>query len=228
MKKILLLAVAYLISLSSWGQNRDVSGTIVSERGVPVKNIKLSVMSLPISTKTNKNGEFTLKKVRSDDSIVIHVNKKAYARFVLGENDSLKLVLSDKAVAIHNQKNNTAIEDLPIVVGTLYNNETIATSTITAKMIERTNPLTIADAIRGQIPGVNLHTEAGTSYITMRGAKSLNLSEHSLIVVDGMETTFDSANSISVYDVESIEVNKDGFGYGVKGANGVVIIKTKK
>ena len=222
MKKIFLLIITYLISTSSWGQDKNVSGIIVSEKGIPVKNIKLSIVNLPISTKTNKNGEFILKKVRSEDSIVIHVNKKAYARFRLGDNDSLKLVLSNKTIALNNQ-GNAPIGELPIVSGTILN-ENSSPSIITSKMIERTNPLTIADAIKGQLAGVDVHD----GYITMRGEKTLNMSNNSLIIVDGMEATFDYANAISVYDVECIEANKSGFGYGTKGACGVLIITTKK
>jgi outer membrane receptor protein involved in Fe transport len=126
------------------------------------------------------------------------------------------------------QEEATSIE-IPFVTGTLYNNETRAMSVITSEMIERMNSLTIADAIKGLVPGVNVQTDStGESFVTMRGNKSLNLSRNALIIVDGMETTFDHANGMSVYDVESIEINKDGFGYGIKGANGVITIKTKK
>lgn len=222
MKKLLLLMLASAMHVTSWGQGRIVSGTITSENGFPVKNIRLTVAGLPISAKTNKNGVFTLKNVQSEDTLVVHVAKKAYIKFPLGDNDSLKLVLSDKTVAIHNESN--TIINTPVLTGTLHNNEVRSVSLITDKMIERTNALTVAEAIKGMVPGVTI-TERG---ITMRGSKSLNLSQDALIIIDGMETTFEHANGISVQDIHSIEILKDGFGYGVKGANGVVIITTKK
>jgi Outer membrane cobalamin receptor protein len=222
MKKFFSLIIMCFICLSSWGQDRNVIGTIVSERGIPVKNIKLSVVGLPNTAKTNKNGEFTLKNVRSEDSIVINVNKKAYAKFCLGENDSLKLVLSDKTIAFHNQ-NNLPTEDILVFYGTTSKSENIASSSVvTAKMIERMNALTIEDAIKGQMAGVDVNDGA----VTMRGVKSFNMSNNALVIVDGMEMT--SLPNISAHDVESIEAIKDGFGYGVKGACGVLIIKTKR
>lgn len=220
--KNFLLILACAIYATSWGQDKNVSGTVVSETGFPIKNVKLTVVDLPVSAKTDKNGKFTLRKVRPEDTIVVHVAKKAYIRFPLGENDSLKLVLSDKTVAIHNASN--TIVNTPVLTGTLHNNETRSVTLITAKMLERTNSVTIADALRGMVPGVTV----SASSITMRGNKSLNLSQESLVIVDGMETTFEHANGISIHDIHSIEILKDGFGYGVKGANGVVIIKTKK
>ncbi len=227
MKKILLLIFACAVYPISWGQDRSVSGTVVSENGFPMKNIKLSVVDVPISAKTNKNGVFTLKKVRSEDTIIVHITKQNYIKFPLGDNDSLKLILSDKMVAIHNESNIAV--NTPILTGTSYNNETRSIAIITSKMIERRNALTLVDAIKGMIPGVNIGVGAsGEHYAIIRGQKSLNLSNNALVLVDGMETTLEHANSISVHDIATIEVNKDGFGYGVKGANGVIIINTKK
>ena len=222
MKKILLLITASCFFLPSWGQDRDVSGTIVSETGFPIKNIRLTVVDLPISAKTNKNGNFVLKKIRSEDTIVVHISKLNYIKFPLGENDSLKLVLTDKMIAIHNEGLSPIIA--PIQTGTLYNNKVTSSSVITSKMLERRNAQTIADALKGMVPGVTV-TEGA---VFMRGNKSLNLSQNSLIIVDGIETSFSFANDMSVHDVDYIEINKDGFGYGVKGANGVLIIKTKR
>lgn len=227
MKKYLLLIIALNFCIFLSAQSMNVTGTVVTDRGYPVKNVKLSVLNLPISSKTNKDGRFTLKKVQPEDTIVVQVNKKSYVKFRLGENETLKLILSSEMLSL-NQENASPIQ-IPFVMGTLYNNETRTMSVITAKMIERMNSLTIADALKGLVPGVNIQTgSSGEAIVTMRGNKSLNLSQNSLIIVDGMETTFDHANGISVHDVESIEISKDGFGYGVKGANGVVIIKTKK
>lgn len=213
--------------LFAWGQDMNVTGTVVSENGKPVKNVKLSVLNLPVTAKTNKNGWFVLKKVRPDDTIVVRINSANYAKFRIGENDTLKMVLSDNLLSINRDGKEPLLT--PVLQGTLYNNETRTVSVITAKMIERTNALTVVDAIKGMIPGVHIQAaESGAYYATMRGGKSLNMSEHALVIVDGIETTLDFANGVSVNDIETIEINKDGFGYGVKGANGIIIIKTKK
>jgi len=98
---------------------------------------------------------------------------------------------------------------------------------ITAKMIERRNVLSIAEAIKTMASGVNVQNRSGELIVTMRGTKSFTLPENALIILDGMETTFDQANTISIHEVDYIEINKDGIGYGVRGANGVVIIKLK-
>ena len=227
MKKFFLLIFAGCFFLQSLGQTRNVSGIVVSENGFPVNNIKLSVVDASISIKTNKNGKFVLKKVQSGDTIVVQVSKKAFVKINVEDFDSLKIVLTDKMVAVH--RDESAPIMAPIQEGVFNKYETRAVSIITSKMIERRSILSIADAIKNLAPGVNVSTKGtGELYVTMRGIKSFNLPQDALILLDGMETTFDQANSMSVHDVDFIEINKDGVGYGVKGANGVVIINLKK
>ena len=102
-------------------------------------------------------------------------------------------------------------------------------SVITAQMIERNGYLTIKEAVKACIPGVSFEYSDEGERILIRGSKSLNLSTDPLVIVDGAETTFAAADQgCHVNDVELIEVVKDGLGFGAKGANGVIIIKTKK
>jgi outer membrane receptor for monomeric catechols len=227
MKKFLLSLTAGMFLLSAWGQEMNVTGTVVSDGGNPVKNIKLSILDFPASAKTDKNGRFILKKVRPDDTIVVQINKKSYAKFRVGKNDTLKLVLSERLHSISREGKEPL--QAPLLQGTPNNSETRSTSVITGKMIERTNALTVVDAIKESIPGVHIQaSESGGFHAIIRGGKSLNMPEYALVIVDGFETTLDFANSISVHDIASIEISKDGFDYGVKGANGVIIIKTKR
>ena len=227
MKKFFLLVLAGFLFLHSWGQARNVPGIVVSENGFPVKNIKLSVVDVPVSAKTNKNGKFLLKKVQSEDTVVVHISKKSYAKIKLADFDSLKIVLSDKMVAIHDGENAPIMASIQEGVFNAY--ETRSVSVITSKMIERRSVLSIADAIKTMAPSVNVvNGGSGELIVTMRGIKSFTLPQNALIILDGMETSFDQANTISVHEVDNIEINKDGIGYGVKGANGVVIINLKK
>ena len=226
MKKFFLLIFTSFLFLQSWGQNRNVSGVIVSENNFPVKNIKLSIVDVPISAKTDKNGKFTLKKVQSGDTVVVHLSKSSYVKISLADFDSLKIVLSDNMVAIHNGENAPVMT--PVLEGEYNKYETRSVSVITAKMIERRGVLSIAEAIKNMAPGVNVASNGSELIVTMRGIKSFTLPQDALIIVDGMETSFDQANSISIHEVDNIEINKDGIGYGVKGANGVVLITLKK
>ena len=85
------------------------------------------------------------------------------------------------------------------------------------------------DYIRGKVPGVQIGTAGpgGMPSVTIRGASSFNASTEPLYILDGSEVK--DISNISPNDIASVEVLKDASSsiYGVRGANGVIIIKTK-
>jgi TonB-linked SusC/RagA family outer membrane protein len=100
--------------------------------------------------------------------------------------------------------------------------------------LEKSQVTSVTDALAGAVPGVQLVSSNGapgsTSTIRIRGFGSINASNNPLIVVDGAPYSGDLAN-INPADVESMTVLKDAAStalYGARGANGVVIITTKK
>lgn len=80
------------------------------------------------------------------------------------------------------------------------------------------------DYLRGRVPGVSVGPD---NSITIRGKSSINLSNEPLIMVDGME--IEDLSIINPKDVKTVDVIKDGSSsiYGVRGANGVILITTK-
>ena len=87
----------------------------------------------------------------------------------------------------------------------------------------------IFDYLRGKVPGVQIGTAGpgGMPSVTIRGASSFNASTEPLYILDGSEVK--DISNISPNDIASVEVLKDASSsiYGVRGANGVIIIKTK-
>ncbi|HCO68078.1 MAG TPA: hypothetical protein DIT04_10045, partial [Dysgonomonas sp.] len=103
------------------------------------------------------------------------------------------------------------------------NNKTKRSDLLTSEDIIRLGSRTFMDAVK-TIPGVNMRQ--GT--LAIRGVNSFNSSTEPLFILDGSETSLAALESLDIYTIESIQVNKTGFGYGVKGANGVIMVKTKK
>ena len=225
MNRLLLFIFSCCFTLSLFGQAqyRDVPGTIVSDNGYPLNSVSISVLDAPVNTKSNKKGKFILKRVTSADSIVIHITKDTYAKFCLGESDSLKLILSGNMLSLYQKDMQTA--EMPILTGRVRNNETGPLSVITSKMLERRSGSTLGDAINGLVPGVRV-TNGGI--IIRGGNNSINLSSAAMIMLDGMETSFDHINGLSIHEIDRIEVNKDGSGFGVRGSNGVISVFMKK
>ena len=113
---------------------------------------------------------------------------------------------------------------------------------LTRSDIESSGAKDILSALKGHIAGMVIRKKnAGVPggaivHVTIRGPSSINLSTEPLIIVDGIrmypfpdETPLGTVNNnIPIDLVESIEVNKTGEGYGAEGANGVIIIKTRR
>jgi iron complex outermembrane receptor protein len=109
-----------------------------------------------------------------------------------------------------------------------------AVNTIKREDIDKRSPRSIEDVIRSHVPGAQIvHSREGFA-IRLRGATSIYGSNDALIVLDGMPLAQGSAASalaaIRPEEVSRIDVLKDGMAaiYGVRGANGVVVIQTRR
>ena len=110
-----------------------------------------------------------------------------------------------------------------------------ASPVVTAEDLDRQPGQPIEQALMGRFPGVTVsHTPDGGVSVRIRGTTSIRASNEPLYVIDGVEIQAGPGGSlrgINPHDIATIEVVKDPAGeamYGVRGANGVIIIKTKR
>lgn len=92
------------------------------------------------------------------------------------------------------------------------------------------NVSNMADVLEGRFPGVQVQRRGRTISVVIRGQGSINSSNEALIIVDGVDTPPHVLMEMSPRDVQRIEVLKDGAAaiYGVRGANGVLLITTRR
>ena len=106
----------------------------------------------------------------------------------------------------------------------------IRDSIITRQQIEESRASDLYELLQGRVPGLNVEAVDGEQRISLRGGTSLELDNEPLFVIDG--TNYESSNeadrSVNINDIEKIEVYKDGSVFGFKGANGAIVITTKK
>ncbi|MHC4990201.1 MAG: TonB-dependent receptor plug domain-containing protein [Planctomycetota bacterium] len=106
-------------------------------------------------------------------------------------------------------------------------------STVTAEEIERRRGEPIAQILQGRVAGVDVVRTAGGIAVRIRGVSSLHGGNEPLYVIDGVPVQAGPGGAlrgISPHDIESIQVLKDPADtsmYGLRGANGVIVIKTK-
>jgi len=111
---------------------------------------------------------------------------------------------------------------------------TTAVSSASGEKMRSNSPRTVADMLVGRFPGVEVRQLSnGTASIRIRGARSFRSSDEPLIVVDGIPqvTGAQALNDMSPRDIESIEVLKDAAAtsvFGSRGANGVILISTRR
>jgi len=225
MKKLILLSTMLFFVCCLFAQERNITGTVVDANGTPLKNVQLSILYTRINIKTDKNGQFTLKRVQPTDSIRVIINKKNVASFEIGENNNLKLTIIDNLLQVNTEAGTMAA----VPFAPLLRDRTLDT-VITDKMIERNGFNSLVDAIKNMMPFISFSSdENGEMYASMRGKNSLTLSSASTVYLDGVETPFsDVNNTLNVWDVKRIEAHKNGDGYGLKGSNGVIVITTKQ
>ncbi len=227
MKKIYFLLLGMMcFCINSYAQ-RTVTGKVTDDKGFPLSNVSIVIKGTTTGTTSNDDGTY---------SIVVPANSKI---LVFSSID-----MSPKEVTIGSQTSiNTTLsgvdKSLDEVVVTAYGKIkkealTGSVGTIKATDIEKRPISNITRAIEGAIPGVVVSTGSGQpgsgTSIRVRGFGSLNATSEPLYVVDGVPYVGGTSN-INPDDVESITVLKDAAStalYGSRGANGVVMITSKK
>ena len=215
-------------SYSMYAQSTDkksVTGTVTDQQGEPLVGVNVVVAGTNIGVITNLNGVYSIL-VQKKDTILSF----SYVGFF------------SKHINIKNKTkvNVTLLEDIQgldevVVVG--YGTQkksdlTGAISTVNMDEVDKRSVATIDQALQGQIAGVDIVSNSGTPgdamMVRIRGIGTLN-DAAPLFVVDGMMV--DDINFLNPNDIASMEVLKDASAtaiYGSRGANGVVIITTKK
>ncbi|MCQ2202332.1 MAG: TonB-dependent receptor plug domain-containing protein [Bacteroidales bacterium] len=226
MNKIFLSAIMLFVGISSVGaQNAEgvpFNGVISDFVGNAAKRAKVSVNDY-YYTMTDRQGRFGLTDVKDTDTLKIKYQKSVYYIPVAGRK-SIRIKLADQ---LDKSAMFEAAEDQELVdygYGFVKRRESLNISNgIPGEVLRRRNTTNILDALSGMVPGLNLQNKSGKTKALIRGVGTIGKTDP-LFIVDGVEV--ESLDYISVYDVERVEVLKDGSMYGVRGANGVIIVRT--
>ena len=227
MRKFVLLIMAVLAA-SSWSlaQNRQISGAVADSNGQPISGATVLIEGTSVGTTTNINGEF---------SISAPANGTLSVSFIGYE--SVQVPIAGKTwISVSLKEDTHAIDDVIVVAYGTAKKESFTGSVAVVKSeeLEHRKVANVTKAIDGLAPGVQATSGSGQpgsgSTIVIRGFGSINASSTPLYVVDGIP--YDGAiSAINPDDIASISILKDASAsvlYGARGANGVVLINTKK
>jgi TonB-linked SusC/RagA family outer membrane protein len=211
----------------TFAQEKTVTGTVVDGDGLPIPGVNVIIKNTSTGTQTDFDGNYTIQASSSNVLVFDYVGMKT-VEVRVGAKTNINVTMK------------ADVEALDEVVVTGYKSTTTKKSTnsiqtISAEKVESRPAASVVTALQGQVAGLNIGTGSGqpgaNSFVILRGAGSINGNIEPLFIVDGVPVDEDNFRSINQNDIESISVLKDGSAsalYGSRGANGAIVITTKK
>lgn len=227
LKSILIAMLLTTITFTSFAQSFPVSGKVTSTEGQALPGVTVRVKNGSTTVISTAEGNFEINAPSSTSVLVF-----SYVGFTEQEvaiNGQSQLNISLKPFS-------NSLEDVVVVgYGTRKRVEvTGATTSISGDNLRTVQTTNLTQALQGRLAGVtvtpnNFRPGSGSS-IRIRGNRSLSASNEPLYVVDGFPVSY-TIDDMNPADIESVDILKDAAAtaiYGVRGANGVVQITTKK
>ncbi|MBD0822493.1 SusC/RagA family TonB-linked outer membrane protein [Aestuariibaculum marinum] len=217
--KILTL---FFVSYAS-AQSIEIKGNVKDGSGVPIPGVNILQKNTANGTVSDFDGNFTISNIEIGSILTL-----SYIGFITQD----VVVENDAFLEIQLQEDLAKLDEVVVIgYGTQTKKEiTGAVSVLGAETIEELKPTRIEQALQGQVAGVNITSQSGSpgagATINIRGV-STNGDSRPLILVDG--NVIEDLSVINPNDIESINILKDATAgiYGVRAANGVILIKTK-
>ncbi len=225
-KLLVTLLVALGACIQSLAQQLQVTGTVKDLAGQPVAGATILVQGSTAGTTSNADGSYVIA-VPAQGTLQVSFIGYQSQQIPVGDKTRIDIVLKEDA---------KAIDDVIVVAFGTAKKEAFTGSATVLKSddIAKTQQSNVAQALAGKVAGVQLTNTSGqpgkSPEIRIRGFSSLNAGNSPLWIVDGMPYSGD-LNNLNPSDVESMTVLKDAASnslYGARGANGVVMITTKK
>ena len=224
MKKVLTLLFLALLSIGLYAE-KQVSGVVVDTKGDPVIGASIQAQGTTQGTISDYDGKFEMEVPESVKTLVVSFVGMATQEVAAGKN--IRVVL---------EENSEVIQEVVVTGFGNVSKGSYAGSAqaVKAEDIEKKSPSELSKALAGEVAGVQVINGSGqpgtNATIRIRGIGSLNGSSAPLYVVDGV--TYDGdISSIDPGDIASTTILKDATAtslYGARGANGVIVITTKK
>ena len=208
-------------------QGKKVTGVVVDGTGEPVIGANVVVKGTTNGTITDFDGNYTIEGVSANDVLVISYIGYLSQEVPVGNQSMIKVTL----------KEDTKTLDEVVVVGygTMKKSDvTGSISTAKGDDLVKNQSFSALDNLRGKVSGVNIFSNSSqpgaySNRVVIRGIATINSSSNPLYVVDGV--VMENFDLVNPNDIESMEVLKDASAaaiYGARGANGVIMVTTKR
>ncbi len=221
-----ILILIFLCAFQLYGQSSAVTGIVTEENGNPLPGVNVTIKGLVTGTITNTDGFYSLDVAGPDAVLVISYIGMLTHEILVGNQTVINVTLKADLMRLE--------EVVSVGYGTRRKSDlTGAISSVSAAEISSRPTPDVGAALQGKASGVlvktGLSAPGSQAIIQIRGVNSVNSSYSPLYVVDGLPLS--NIDGIDPMDIESLEVLKDASStaiYGSRGANGVILITTKK
>ena len=225
-KRLTMFMMSLFLFVGGALAQTKVSGTVYSqEDGQPIIGAAVKVDGTSTGMLTDVNGKFSLTLPAGKTQLT--VSYLGYESKTVAAKNGMRVFLQSDAAALD--------EVIVVAYGTAKKSAfTGSASTVNSESLEKRQVSNVTQALSGAVAGVQILSNNGqpgeSATVRVRGVGSINASANPLYVVDGIPFDGDIA-TINTQDIESMTVLKDAAStslYGARGANGVIIITTKK
>jgi TonB-linked SusC/RagA family outer membrane protein len=229
MKKIVLILAFIAIGLNALlAQTKEITGKVTSaDDGSTIPGVSVSVKGTTVGTVTNMDGVYRLVAPQDAKTLVFSFVGMTSQEVEIGNQTTINVKMS---------AGNISVDEVLVVA---YGTSTKGTFTgsagvVKSEELEKRQVSNVSNALAGAVAGVQVQSSNGqpgtSATIRVRGVGSINAGSSPLYVVDGVPFDGD-LSSINTADIESMTVLKDAAStalYGARGANGIIMITTKK
>ncbi|MDR0429509.1 MAG: TonB-dependent receptor [Tannerellaceae bacterium] len=203
-------------------QTSSITGTVVDDIGEPLIGATVLVKGTSNGVLTNMNGNYTIQAGKNDVLVFSYVGMQLLEEAVNGRG----------RIDVELQAGTNLDEVVVVGYGTMKKSDlTGAVAKVSSEDLKQLSTIDVGQALAGRVAGVDVISNSGEpgsgTKIRIRGYGSMNTSDP-LYVVDGFPVS--DIDYLSPQDIESLEILKDASAtaiYGSRGANGVVLIKTR-
>ena len=225
-KRGYITLLALLVSIITFAQGITVKGVVIDETDIPLIGATVQVKGGQAGAATDLDGNFTLTVNKNATLVVSYIGYLTQEVKVQGKNQlTIKLVPDSK----------TLDEVVVVGYGTMKKSDvTGSISTAKGDDLVKNQSFSALDNLRGKVSGVNIFSNSSqpgaySNRVVIRGIATINSSSNPLYVVDGV--VMENFDLVNPNDIESMEVLKDASAaaiYGARGANGVIMVTTKR
>lgn len=221
-----MLTLVCFATFSAFQAQTTVTGTVTDTNG-PIPGVNIQVQGTSTGTQTDFNGGYTIENVEGNATLIFSYVGYTKQEITVDNRSTIDVTLQEDAQAL----------ETVVVVGYGTQRKSDVTGSVSQVSNEQITELPVTNveqSLAGKAAGVNVSSNSGrpggNTNIRIRGNNSINAGNGPLYVVDGVIGA-GPINYLNPNDIESLEVLKDASAtaiYGARGANGVIIISTKR